>query len=147
MQGVPEKAKWCFLLGNTMLRMLGHVELTGGLMQHWQSLTVGAILMTTSAKARAGVPGPDYAGASTADVQAAYDGVPNKGPVIFTAEAHAAVEVLMIMLPEFCMRQAPSLTCRKLAEWESGRAGETKQAIAALELRHAHAIGIELELF
>ena len=146
MQDVPEKGKWRFLLGNTMLRMLGHVELSSGLIQHWQALAVGAISMDTSAGAGASVPGIGSA-TSTADVQAAHDSMPtNRGAAMSTVDLRAAVEMLMVMLPELCMQQAPSLTCCKLAEWESGKAGEAKQRHAAVELQHAYAVGVDLEI-
>lgn len=129
-----------------MLRMLGHVELSSGLMQHWQALAVGAISMDNSAGAGASVPGIGSAAASTADVQAAQDSMPtNRGAATSTVESRAALEMLMVMLPELCMQQAPSLTCCKLAEWGSGKAGEAKQRHAAVELQHAYAVGVVLE--
>ena len=146
-QDVPEKGKWRFLLANTMLRMLAHVELSSSLIQHWQALAVGTSSMDTSAGTGASAPQVGCAATSTADMQAAHDGMPsNWGAAVSTAEVHAAVDMLMVMLPEFCMRQAPALTLCKLAEWELGRAGEAKQRLAAVELRHARAVGVELEL-
>ena len=59
------------------------------------------------------------------------------------AEEQAALEMLLVMLPEYCMQQAPLLTSQILREWELGRAGPLKQKLAELEVRHARAVGVE----
>ena len=69
----------------------------------------------------------------------------SRHPSPLRAEEEAALEVLLVMLPEFCMQQAPVLTGQIFREWESGRAGLLKQRLAELEVRHARAIGLALQ--
>ena len=111
---VRGKVEWHFLLGNTLLRMLGHLKLDQDRLQTWQTL------------ARAG-----------------YNTLPEcEQPGSVTAEEQAALDVLLVMLPEFCTRQAPVLISHMVREWASGKAGQLRQRLAELEFRHARAVGV-----
>ena len=115
---VRGKMEWRFLLGNTLLRMLSHLKCDQDQRQKWRML------------ARDGHDTP------LADKQ--------YGSVI-AEEEQAALDVLLVMLPEFCMQQPPVLTGHLVREWELGKAGQLKQRLAELEVRHARAVGVALQ--
>ncbi len=112
------RAQWRFLLGNTLLRMLSHLKLDQDQLQMWQQV----------ARDR-------HALSRAASKESCHVGV----------EKQAAMEMLLMLLPEFCMQQAPVLTSQILRKWESGSAGLLKQKLAELEFRHACAVGVVLQ--
>lgn len=115
---VKGSAEWRFLLGNTLLRMLSHLKLDQVQLQTWQQLARSSQALSTAASRQL-------------------------SPV--KAEEQAALEMLLVMLPEFCMQQAPVLTGQTLSEWKAGRDGLLKQKLAELEIRHARAVGLVLQ--
>ena len=115
---VKGRAEWRFLLGNALLRMLSHLKLDRVQLQTCQQLAQNRQTLGTAA---------------------------NRHSSPLGAEEQAALEVLLVMLPEFCMQQAPVFTGQTFREWESGRAGLLKQKLAKLEVRHARAVGVALQ--
>ena len=112
---IQGRAEWRFLLGNTFLRMLDHLKLDQDQLQTWQQAARDKCAPSIAARKEVG------------------------------AEEQAALKMLLVMLPEFCMQQAPVLTSRVLRLWESGNAGLLKQRLAEQELRHAHVVGVVLQ--
>ena len=133
----PAKGKWRYLLGNTLLRMLGQLPLSAELTQHWQ-----AAALAPSSK-----PAPETRDRGQAKLTPQADAM---SAVTITEAGTAALEMLMVMLPEFCMRQPVVLTISLLHHWRSGdvdvgRAGRVRQGLAEIEFRHARANKVDLE--
>jgi len=114
---VQDKDRWRFLLGNTLMRMLGHLKLDQDQMQHWKLLARDQSAVSTLAASKCNS---------------------------YSEEERAALEMLMVMLPEFCMLQAPALACSLIGDWKMGKFGQLRQAFAEVEFRHASAVGMAL---
>ena len=97
------------------MRMLGHLKLNQDQMQHWQLLARDNNAVSTLAAGRRN-----------------------------SEEEQAALEMLMVMLPEFFMLRAPALACSLIGNWKSGKTGQQRQAFAEIEFRHAAAVGVAL---
>ena len=144
---VPGADAWRFLMGNTLLRMLGHLQLSDDQIQHWQALAMGSVALNASTgPSKPG--GSAHARAGTAsDVETGqHEAWGKAGAASLTEEARGAQEMLMVMLPEICMRQAPVLTCAVIREWKSEEAGPIRQGLAGIEIRHASANAISLQV-
>lgn len=133
----PAKGKWRFLLGNTLLRMLAHLPLSAELTHHWQATALAASIKPA--------PGTRDKGQAQLALQANAMSAVN-----VTEKGKAALEMLMVMLPEFCMRQPVVLTISLLHQWRSGdvdvgRAGRVRQGITEIEFRHARANKVGLK--
>ena len=134
----PVKAKWRYLFGNTLLRMLGQLPLSAELTHHWRAAALAASIK----------PAPGTHDRRQAELIPRADAV---SAVNITEKGKAALEMLMVMLPEFCMRQPMVLTISLLHQWRTlntcvGRAGRVRQGLAEIEFRHARANGVELEV-
>ena len=135
---VPGEDAWRYLLGNTLLRMLGRLPLSRELTQHWQAASLCPSSAAASLK-------PD---ASTGDRHAVapehLEREERPGHIRLTEEQEAALEMLMVMLPEYSMRQPPVLMITLLHQWKSGALGQRKGRLAEIEFRHAHVNGLDL---
>ena len=134
----PAKGKWRFLLGNTLLRMLGQLPLSAELTHHWQATALAASIKPA--------PGTRDRGQAKLALQANAMSAVN-----ITEKGKAALEMLMVMLPEFCMRQPMVLTISLLHQWRSlytyvGHAGRVRQELAEIEFRHARANNVDLKV-
>ena len=108
-------ARWRFLLGNTLLRVLEQMPLLVDRAFQWWQKAAG--LQWDTAGEEAGAVG---------------------------LEAAAACELATVLLSELCMGQAPHLTCSMLRRWAGAPVGSAGQALAGVESMHAQAIGLEL---
>ncbi|CAL8471989.1 g11531 [Coccomyxa elongata] len=109
--------RWKFLLGNTLLRILGHLHL------------------------------PEETGASALWFRAACSDQPsNMGSegMLRQDSAKAAAELGLVMLSELCTWQPPHMTCFLLGHWAGGSEGPVKEEMAKLELQHASSSGLQL---
>ena len=125
------KGKWCYLLGNTLLRMLGQLPLSAELTHHWQAAALAASIKSA--------PGTREGGQAKLTLQANA-----RSAVNTTEKGKAALEMLMVMLPELCMRQPMVLTISLLHQWRSGDVGRVRQGLAEIEFRHARANEVDL---
>ena len=128
----PGEDKWRYLLGNTLLRMLGYLPLSTELTLYWQAAALAA-----SAK-----PGPDTGDRGQAELTRQAHVTSTLG---ITEGGEAALEMLMVMLPEFCTRQPMVLTVSLLHQWRSGDVGLVRRGLAEIEFRHARLNRLDLD--
>ncbi|BDA47572.1 probable nucleolar pre-ribosomal-associated protein 1 at C-terminar half [Coccomyxa sp. Obi] len=116
--GLQDGARWIFLLGNTLLRILGHLHL------------------------------PEETGATALWFRAACPDqrslVGSEGGMLRQESAKAAAELGLVMLSELCAHQPPRMTCSLLGRWAGGSEGPVKEEMAKLELQHARSSGLQL---
>jgi hypothetical protein len=134
---LPDQALWRFLLGNTLLRMLGHLRVSlAGPAAWWRaaaagmpdaSLAAGEQIEQAAAHARA-LPAGQLSREEPA--AASWPG----GEI-----ADAAAELAVVMLCELAARQSPCMTRALIREWARRRSGAVKMD---LEQLHARAAGL-----
>ena len=115
--GLQGEARWVFLLGNTLLRILGHLHL------------------------------PEDTGAAAFWFRAACPDQPSlmgSEGMCGQGVAKAAAELGLVLLSELCARQPPHMTCSLLGRWADGSEGPVKEDMAKLELQHARSSGLQL---
>ena len=108
-------ARWRFLLGNTLLRLLEQLPLPENRALQWWRRAAG--------------------------IQRA-DGIEEAAAM--APEAAAACKLAALLLSELGMGQAPHLTCAMLQRWAGRADGSPERALAGVEFPHARAIGLEL---
>ncbi len=112
---LPDQEQWAFLVGNTLLRVLGHLPVPAAGAAKWWF--------------RAARPDqPSGVGS-----QQHGDG-----------NASAAADLGMVLLSELCVKQPAHLTCALLGRWARGNEGNVKKEMAELELLHARRIALNL---
>ena len=135
---VPGQDTWRYLLGNTLLRMLGRLPLSPELTQHRQAASLSPFTATASLK-------PDASTGDRCEVAPEHSEREDRpGYIRTTEEQDAALEMLMVMLPEYGMRQPPVLTVILLHQWNSGESRQLRRGLAEIEFRHAHVNGVDL---
>ena len=136
---VPGEDTWRYLLGNTLLRMLGRLPLSLELTQPRQAASLRPFTAAAGLKPEASICEKH----AVAPEHTQCEDTP--GHVRATEEQAAALEMLMLMLPEYSMRQPPVLTVVLLHRWRSGEMGQLKRGLAEIEFQHAHVIALALE--
>lgn len=112
--GLPDGARWTFLLGNTLLRILGHLPL------------------------------PDAGRAAWWFTAACQDQHSGSRQESRKENASAAAELGMVLLSELCAKQPAHMTCALLGRWARGTEGSVKKELAELELSHARGIALNV---
>ena len=113
---LPDGERWAFLLGNTLLRMLGHLPLPDAGAAAW------------------------WFRAACLDQPSAAGGQQTTGQ----ESASAAAELGVVLISELCAKQPAHATCALLLRWAHGSEGIVKQQMAELELSHARSIALSL---
>lgn len=150
MEALPDQEIWRFLLGNTLLRMLGHISIHDSRSAAWWRSAAGTYGRATTSSAQtmqptfsaekgalpAGVPG------STESQTGASEG---SGEGQDECE-DAAAEMAVVMMSELLARQSPHTTRRMMTMWASGELGAVRKQLTDMELLHARAAGLRLSL-